>query len=194
MQADWLANAEGERVLKEHACTKPNGRGGRMDVFVQVGGDDNLVAIIEVKGSAWERMTVRAVKRNARRQRVRDTRGGQVGTSEVLAGADTITPLAAGVVTTLTLPMRGGVPGNGVANSAILNVTVVGNTATGYLTIWPCASAAASPPAVSTLNFRPGGATSNGAVVGLTSTTVCVVASQAAHLIVDVTGWQAAPF
>ena len=68
VQADWLANAEGERVLKEHACTKPNGRGGRMDVFVQVGGDDNLVAIIEVKGSAWERMTVRAVKRNARRQ------------------------------------------------------------------------------------------------------------------------------
>ncbi len=131
---------------------------------------------------------------NARPQRVLDTRGGQVGTSEVLAGADTITPLAAGVVTTLTLPMRGGVPGNGVANSAILNVTVVGNTATGYLTIWPCASAAASPPAVSTLNFRPGGATSNGAVVGLTSTTVCVVASQAAHLIVDVTGWQAAPF
>ena len=68
VQADWLANAEGERVLREHACTKPNGRRGRMDVFVEVGGDDNMVAIVEAKGSDWEKMTVRAGKRNARRE------------------------------------------------------------------------------------------------------------------------------
>ncbi|MCB0955164.1 MAG: S8 family peptidase [Ilumatobacter sp.] len=126
--------------------------------------------------------------------RLLDTRPGEMGTSELLAGVDTTTPLAAGVITTLTLPGRGGVPAGGVANAAMLNVTVVGATATGWVTMWPCASAAGPAPTVSTVNFMPGSAASNGAVISLEAATVCVLASQQVHLIVDVTGWQAAPF
>ena len=126
--------------------------------------------------------------------RLLDTRAGEMGTAEWQAGADRTAPLQAGVVTTVELPGMAGIPSEGVANAAILNVTVVGASSTGYVTMWPCASTADAPPTVSTVNFLPGSAASNGTFVSLEATTVCVVASQPVHLIVDVTGWQAAPF
>ena len=66
MQADWLKTAEG-LVSKEKAITKPSGRKGRIDIFVDDDGD-NLVAVAEVKNSDWGKMTDSAVRRNARRQ------------------------------------------------------------------------------------------------------------------------------
>ncbi len=66
MQADWLRTAEG-LVSKEKAITKPSGRKGRIDIFVDDDGD-NLVAVAEVKNSDWGKMTDSAVRRNARRQ------------------------------------------------------------------------------------------------------------------------------
>jgi hypothetical protein len=66
MQADWLGTAEGQ-ILIEKAITKPTGRKGRIDIFVDDDGD-KLVAVAEVKTSDWDKMTNSAVRRNVRRQ------------------------------------------------------------------------------------------------------------------------------
>ena len=66
MQADWLKTAQGI-VSKEKAITKPSGRKGRIDIFVDDDGD-NLVAVAEVKNSNWDKMTNSAVRRNVKRQ------------------------------------------------------------------------------------------------------------------------------
>ncbi len=66
MQIDWLNNAEG-KILIEKAITKPTGRKGRIDIFVDDDGD-KLVAVAEVKASDWDKMTDSAVRRNVRRQ------------------------------------------------------------------------------------------------------------------------------
>lgn len=66
MQADWLNTAEG-KILIEKAITKPTGRKGRIDIFVDEDGD-KLVAVAEVKASDWDKMTDSAVRRNVRRQ------------------------------------------------------------------------------------------------------------------------------
>lgn len=65
VQADWLKNATGE-VSIEKRITKPNGRRGRIDVFV--GTEGELVAVAEVKASHWDRMTTDALRRNVWRQ------------------------------------------------------------------------------------------------------------------------------
>ena len=66
MQADWLKTAQGI-VSKEKTITKPSGRKGRIDIFVDDDGD-NLVAVAEVKNSNWDKMTDSAVRRNVKRQ------------------------------------------------------------------------------------------------------------------------------
>ncbi len=66
MQANWLKTAQGI-VSKEKAITKPSGRKGRIDIFVD-DNDDNLVAVAEVKNSNWDKMTDSAVRRNVKRQ------------------------------------------------------------------------------------------------------------------------------
>ena len=66
MQANWLNTAEG-KILIEKAITKPTGRTGRIDIFVDDDGD-KLVAVAEVKASDWDKMTDSAVRRNVRRQ------------------------------------------------------------------------------------------------------------------------------
>ena len=64
VQKDWQDKAEGESKA-EQPCTKPSGRKGRIDVHVDV--DDNLVAVVEIKHTDWDRMTPTGVRRNARR-------------------------------------------------------------------------------------------------------------------------------
>lgn len=66
MQADWLSTAQGQ-ILIEKAIRKPNGRKGRIDIFVNDDGD-KLVAVAEVKASDWDKMTDKAVRRNVKRQ------------------------------------------------------------------------------------------------------------------------------
>ncbi len=65
VQRDWRANAEGV-ICTERGVTKPSGRGGRVDVFVEEA--DGLVAVAEIKDSDWDAMTERALRRNVRRQ------------------------------------------------------------------------------------------------------------------------------
>ena len=50
--------------------TKPSGRKGRIDIFVDVRDkdDEKLVAVVEIKASDWDLMTLPAVRRNVRRQ------------------------------------------------------------------------------------------------------------------------------
>ena len=66
LQSDWLNTAEGI-IRVEEGITKPTGRKGRIDIFVDEAGD-NLVAVVEIKASDWDRMTGSAGRRNVRRQ------------------------------------------------------------------------------------------------------------------------------
>ena len=81
----------------------------------------------------------------------------------------------------------GGVPAGADAVSG--NFTVTGSNDGGYLTVWNCSD---PKPVVSTLNFRPGETVPNGASVPLNdSGELCVTASTAVDLLIDVNGYYA---
>jgi len=68
IQAEWETDAKGEKrpgITREKSLMKPNGRRGRMDIHVEA--DEKLSAIVEIKDSNWDVMTLKAVRRNARR-------------------------------------------------------------------------------------------------------------------------------
>lgn len=67
MQADWLKTAEG-LVSKEKAITKPTGRKGRIDIFVDDDDPNSTVAIVEVKATDWDKIAPKNIQRNVRRQ------------------------------------------------------------------------------------------------------------------------------
>ena len=106
-----------------------------------------------------------------------DTRGGV----DPGSAADR---LAGGCTTAIALP-DGAAPFD--ATAVALNVTAVGATAAGYVTVFPCAAAR---PLASNLNPRPGSVVGNLVVVGVgADRRVCVFSSVATHLVVDATGW-----
>ncbi|HRB02494.1 MAG TPA: CAP domain-containing protein [Ilumatobacteraceae bacterium] len=88
---------------------------------------------------------------------------------------------------TITLQVAGqrGVPST--ARAVSFNVTVadgIGNA--GYVTAFPCGTR----PNTSNLNFGPGQAVANGAMVSLSASgTLCIYVYESAHVIVDVNGW-----
>ena len=65
IQKEWIHTAEGE-VTAEKSVVKQDGRRGRIDIFVDA--DKTLAAIAEIKASDWDKMTLKAVRRNVRRQ------------------------------------------------------------------------------------------------------------------------------
>lgn len=65
IQDDWHTSAGGE-VTTEEPTTKPSGRKGRMDIFVET--NEGLAAIAEIKNSNWDAMTLPALRRNVKRQ------------------------------------------------------------------------------------------------------------------------------
>lgn len=65
LQEDWQKTAQGV-VKHEEGVLKPSGRKGRIDIFVDA--DDNEVAVVEIKASDWDSMTLKALRRNVRRQ------------------------------------------------------------------------------------------------------------------------------
>lgn len=65
IQKEWLNTAEG-KIMPEKSTTKLSGRKGRMDIFVEV--DEKLNALVEIKASDWDAMTLTAVRRNVKRQ------------------------------------------------------------------------------------------------------------------------------
>ncbi len=93
--------------------------------------------------------------------------------------------LGAGKV--LRIPVAGqmGVPGD--VTAAALNVTAVEPQGTGFLTVYPCT---AIPPTTSTVNFIVGFNVANSTIATLASDGhVCVYASVAVDVLVDITGW-----
>jgi hypothetical protein len=98
------------------------------------------------------------------------------------------TARAAGSVTTIQVTGRGGVLGG--ATTVVLNVTAVGPTGPGYLTVYPCD---ATRPNTSNLNYVGGVTRANLVVVKLPTSgpnagKVCIFTSQVAHLLADVVG------
>ncbi len=94
---------------------------------------------------------------------------------------------------TLTVQLSGlaGLPLQGMA-AAILNVTVTGGGAPGYLTVWPASSA---PPLSSELNWDAGQTTENLALVAVSSQGTLSFyngSSAPVELVVDADGWFAA--
>lgn len=95
--------------------------------------------------------------------------------------------LTGGQALKLDVAGRGGVPSDAVA--AALNLTVTGPSAPGFLTAYPCGS---PMPTTSNVNFAAGQTVANLSIVKLGSGgTVCLVADQSIHLIVDVTAFSA---
>lgn len=80
---------------------------------------------------------------------------------------------------------KSGVPAD--AGSVVMNVTAVGASAAGFLTVWPCGT---SMPLTSNLNFNAGEDTPNLVISKLgTSGKVCLLSSAAVDVIIDVSGY-----
>ena len=93
--------------------------------------------------------------------------------------------LVAGGVYELPVVGRAGVPGS--ASAVVLNVTAVGGQARGYLTVFPCGSVR---PNASSVNFGVGQTVANGVVARVgAGGKVCVFASAATDVVVDVNGY-----
>jgi len=113
-------------------------------------------------------------------ERVLDTRNGIWSTGPARSGAEVRVRVAG----------RGGIPNGSLA--AMLTVTVSDTTSSGYVTAWPCD---APKPDTSVLNFWPGSARANSALVGLSTSDgeVCLSAftnnGSNVALIADAVGW-----
>ncbi len=93
--------------------------------------------------------------------------------------------LAAKQRVTLAVGGANGLPNT--ATTAVLNVTITGAAAPGWLVAYPCDI---PMPTASNLNFRTGDTVPNQVVVRLdASGRVCVSASARVYVVVDVSGW-----
>jgi hypothetical protein len=92
-------------------------------------------------------------------------------------------------VTELVVAGRGGVAADAAA--VALNVTVTEPQAAGFLTVFPCGIAR---PNAATVNYVSGATVSNGVITQIgPNGKVCVFTKAAAHLVVDVNGYQPPP-
>jgi hypothetical protein len=83
----------------------------------------------------------------------------------------------------LTVPVGAAVPGG--SQGVLVNATVVGPSAPGFLTVYPCGAI----PTASNLNFGAGGARPNLVDATVAGGNICVVADKSTDLILDVTGY-----
>jgi hypothetical protein len=127
--------------------------------------------------------------------RLFDSRPERLGSLEQPDGSigrDVTEPLAANTVVRLALNEPVDVDDRRLGLG--VNATVVAPPAGGYLTIYPCESVSDAPPPTSTVNYRGGRTTGNSAMVSTELGGVCLVSSQAAHVVVDATGSLATGF
>ena len=111
---------------------------------------------------------------------------------ETRSGLSTIDGLFNGIglrsvneITELTVTGRGGVPLG--AATVVLNVTVAGSTASGFVTVYPCGIPA---PLASNLNYGVGTVVANAVTVKVgTDGKVCLRNSGPTELVVDVNGY-----
>jgi VCBS repeat-containing protein len=94
------------------------------------------------------------------------------------------TPLPGGSIQQLHVAGREGIPDDAMA--AVLNLTATGSTASGFLTVFPCGTAA---PDASNLNFAAGETIANAATSTIgTNGNVCIYTNVTVSLIVDLNG------
>ena len=107
-----------------------------------------------------------------------DTRSGFKTLDGIDAG---IGKVDAGSTTEIAIAGRGPVPGG--ATAVTLNVTVLGSSADGFVTVYPCGT----QPTTSNLNVRAGQIISNAVITKLSAAgTVCIYSQRSADLVVDV--------
>ncbi len=94
-----------------------------------------------------------------------------------------LTRLPARTVRRFRVAGKAGIPSTAIAVSA--NFTAVRGADNGHLTVFNCGRV----PTVSTLNFRPVEAAANQAIVPLAGGDICVYASVATDLVIDVNGY-----
>ncbi len=88
--------------------------------------------------------------------------------------------------TTLTVPVTGSAGIPAAATAAVINLTVVGPSGSGFVTASPCGSAYGT----STINFSSGQTIANLALVGLgTGGALCITPSVTTDVLVDVSGY-----
>ena len=93
--------------------------------------------------------------------------------------------VAINTVTELPVAGRAGLPAD--ASSAVLNVTVTGPAAAGFVTVYPCGS---ERPTASSVNFAAGQTIANAVLTKVGSGgKVCLFNSQPTDLVVDVNGY-----
>ena len=118
--------------------------------------------------------------------RVFDSRVGGVTVDGLFAGVGRV---GAGRVVPVRVAGRGGVVGG--ASAVVLNVTAVGASAAGFLSVFPCVGGGVGGggrPLASSVNFVAGGVVANAVFVGVgDGGRVCVFASAEVDVVVDVT-------
>jgi hypothetical protein len=114
--------------------------------------------------------------------RLLDTRPG-LGTVD--GAASGTGPSAAGQITQLRVTGRAGIPAT--ATTVVLNITVDGARAPGFVTVFPCGT---TPPNASTLNYDTGQTIANATLAhaGLDGT-ICLFTYATTDLVVDVNGY-----
>jgi len=165
------------------AQTVPNlalaklGNGGGVSLFNSAGTTD-LIADTAWYFNASSQVTALVPAR------VLDTRPGFATVDGQFAGSGA---LGSGQKLDLKVTGRGGVPAGGVAG-VIMNVTVTGPSANGFVTAWPSGQ---SQPLASNLNFTPAQTVPNLVVTGVGTNGEVSLFNSAGNtqLIADVTGW-----
>jgi hypothetical protein len=114
--------------------------------------------------------------------RLLDTRAGAETVDGAQSGRGALN--ADGVIE-LPVVARGSVPATG-AGAVVLNVTAIGETDGGFVTVFPAGS---PQPNVSNINYPAGQPTANLVVAPISNGKVSLFVSSRAHLIVDVQGW-----
>ncbi len=115
--------------------------------------------------------------------RLLETRSASIGTTIDGVSAGEGVRLA-GSTTELPVRSRGGVPAT--ADTVVVNVTVTGPSAAGFVTVYPCGSIR---PNSSNLNFAAGATVANASFARIgTAGKICLYTSADTHLVVDVNG------
>ena len=115
--------------------------------------------------------------------RLLDTRTG--------LGQPSSAPVGPGATIELQVTGRGGVPATGVS-AAVVNITAVGPTASGFLTVYPTG---ANRPGISNVNFVPGDVVPNMVTVALGTGGRISISNPlgSTHVLADVVGFYAGP-
>ncbi|MDA8184959.1 MAG: hypothetical protein M0035_11125 [Actinomycetota bacterium] len=168
---------------------------GQVSIYNGSGGTTNLTVDVEgYYSAASSTPSVAGTYNPITPARLVDTRCAASPAPSYCAGENLpaanagVGPLAAQATANVTVTGVGGVPASGVA-AVVLNVTVTGDAAGGYLSVWPEGQPRAT---VSNLNWSPGETVPNRVVVPVSSTGQISLyngSSSSLDVIVDVGGW-----